>query len=507
MKCLKTLSVISVLAALAVGVPAALTVEVAGSGAPDTPGGPYSTLALAIAYVNANSNPPNTINVTTNTLGATGTGNGHAGATVTVPVTINGDGETSGTGDGTRCVMYCALNNGVTAGVGKAMIYITAGPASVEIRNLTLVPDAQGDTTTRNTGAITALGNAGGQLDLNLDNVQMLATTAAGAPISPTTDGYATAIRFYNYTRGTLETIVGNNINLTIHNCASSNNRGNGMWIAHQAGAFTMTAPNLITANGVDGVHFQDCQNLPVNFTGSLQVRNILWSNSKSSAGEGLFIGTTNGATETLNVQVVEYTDAISNGEEGMDINEGQCAITRYCRFGNNSVQATANVENWRIGDAASWVATVNDCTMHNTTGTDVTPQLIEDLHTGTTNFTNCIFTAGAAAENEQMLINNAGLTWNLTNCAVVTSGPNALNATTPILQTAGTVNQIAVISADPQYVSTTFNPADTTGNQSYLRPSNIAAYATAGFGGGPLIGGATSSTGVPVELSVFSAN
>lgn len=515
---MRFLSILCLLATVAVGASAQLTVTVTGAGAPDTPGGPYSTLALAIAYVNANSSPPNTINIATNALGSYGVDLGHAGATISVPMTINGDGEAGGVGDGTRCVQYVDMNSAVAvaAPTGNYAFLYVATAGDVAVNNITLVPDRNGDATTSDTGAINLLG-AAGTLNFSMSNALITAAdTTSGNPKSASVSEYATAARFYNTSNGSgihSQNTVGNTINVTLADVAITHTRYRLTQFLHQAGSVTINGGCIGSTGGDKGWCFSDNTSaVTVTIDGAPNDRVIAWNvKAGASAGEGFFFGTT--AANATNVALVDCVDSISNGLEGMDVNESNITTVSNSRFAYNGDNATGQ-ENWRIGSPNTYTVNISDCTFHDVY--DANTQLVEfpTSWPGTANFTDCIFTGGIAgtggvAGTEVIDLGDATGTYTFANCAIVTAGGNALAAGR---FTGGTPNsETGTVSADPAYASGATNPADFNPanfeNPTFLRPTNAAAYATAGSGGTPLVGGCPSTTGVPVELSVFSAN
>jgi hypothetical protein len=124
--------------------------------------------------------------------------------------------------------------------------------------------------------------------------------------------------------------------------------------------------------------------------------------------------------------------------------------------------------------------------------------------------FTDCVFAGPGPTAIET---NNAADSVTLTNCAVALGAAvqdGLANGNPADLFTGpGTVTQVNVIFDLPDFATTAFslaNAQDIT-NNGYYDTRNLA-YATAASGGTPLGGGADYvGGGVPVELSVFSAD
>jgi hypothetical protein len=485
---------IALTAILTIGVAAGLTVEVAGLGAPDTAGGPYSKLSLAVAYVVANSSPPNVINVTTNYA------SDDTQILATVPMTINGDGETAGVGDGTPCYILVLTNatNGIgLAGdvgeTGKAYIEVeTAG--SVVINDLQLGPDVNGNTTNILIDPIAMYKPASGTGDYTLNRVQASSTNTSlefSAPAS-TTDAYYVpgAHRWYAYggTHGIFNlTNSGGagNYNATLIDCQAAAARSHDLNIQNQSGT-TVINGGVYSYAGQDNIRITGTN---VTLTGSLSNRIRLYRASSSSAGESLRLET--GADVTL----MEYVDSIDalNAASGFSFYNGTVQEMRFCRTAGCS-----GSDFWAQGTGT--VLDAHDITSH-ASGASVNPLATAVAHTGSLFIKDSIFTSTGIATSGEVLCNGTTGVYSILYCALPTDGAagESLNATTPVV---GVTPTNSVITS-PAYMDTTFDITD-PGNVDFLRPSNATDYRMATSTALNLAGGAGGNT-VPADLSTLS--
>ncbi|NUP88778.1 MAG: hypothetical protein HUU25_03025 [Candidatus Sumerlaeia bacterium] len=186
----------------------------------------------------------------------------------------------------------------------------------------------------------------------------------------------------------------------------------------------------------------------------------------------------------------------IGNNHSGIDVafvDAGQStppATFTNCIVANNGV--TANPTGILIGDDHRVAWTFDRCTIVDNFGSIVDYGLAGGVDSSSSvTFTNSILggRSGATAGNlddEQIELNDAACTLNLTNSALVLSGAFAAAGTGVLNTGGGTVNQVGVVNADPDFVSAQYDYSSDV-----LDVRNTADYAGAGVGGSDLAGAA----------------
>jgi hypothetical protein len=465
--------------------PDGLLVYVDGTGAPDTPGGPYSKLSLAMAYVNANSDPSgNIIRFRTNSAPD------DTQIRILVPVTIIGDGET--VPDGTPASIL--VNTSDTTGIGAATdigqtgkYYIEIDTAGdVVIHDLILHPNTNGNTSTMLIDAIGMFKPTSGTGNYTLERVWASASNSSNAFLDPETATdiyYASSVRrwyAYDHTRGIFNlTNSGGagSYNATLTDCKAGAARSHGLNIQNQSGTTTINR-GVYAYNGQDNIRISGTG---VTLQGTDSSRLRATNASRSSAGESIRVLA--GATVTK----MEYVDSIggTNGASGFAFSGGTTTLMRYCRAGGNAgaqiyISGSANV-------------TAESITAHGAANSPLT----FSGYSGTASFTDSVF--GSTAANQIVI---SGGTTHFAYCAIPTDGgAETLNTTNPF--SAAPTSNTNSISASPQFVTTTFTRTNSA-NVDYLRPGNTSGpYSGTGSLGQNLTGGAAGTT-LPVELDLF---
>lgn len=468
-------------------VPVGLVVYVDGFGATDAAGGPYSKLSLATAYVNANSNVlGNTIIVRTNQL------EDDTQCLINEPVTIIGDGEL--TPDGAPCAILVDIST--STGIGGASDVGATNKNYIEIQtdgivaisDLILYPNENGDTGNKLIDAIGMYKPSSGSGVYTLNDVWASASDSDGQYLDPATLGsiYSGPNRWYAYDndRGIINLTDaggGGSYDAILNNCRAGAARSHGLNIQNTSGS-TSVVGGVFGWCGQDNIRISGTD---VTITGTESNRVRVIGGSASSSGEGVRV------LSGSQVDELSYIDAINqnNSASGLAFYGGTTTLVEYCRV---------------LGSSGSDVyitsgATITD--FQNTTihrdGATGSPLTVTSSHSGTVNFTDCIF---SSANLLQISVGGTG-TVNFDYCAIPTDGlAESLNTTTPISGTPDSnTNSIA---ASPLYDSTFFIASDPA-NATFLRPTNTTDYTNASSAGTNLTGGA-GGTALPVEIDLF---
>lgn len=287
--------------------------------------------------------------------------------------------------------------------------------------------------------------------------------------------------------------------NLTLSNCAMSGTHDDGIVVVTAAAATrTILINQGTTISNIGGSGIQvasdDTAVILDGSAGRVQLaRNGQATNSQGSDTAIKFFWDAGCSLSMTKADVLEATNAGIFDFEGatpMSITDSRIAM--------NNTRDIATAGNFSVDDVSADSAypsaiSIIRSTLHDALGI-ANPTSIyhsdgaaEPVPAWT--ITDSIF---SGAGDTYDLLNGTGGTVNKTFSAVVTAGPHTVAS--PGDLGAGTV------SADPQYVSTTYTIGKSATNPDFLLPSNVA-YNTANSTGGQLRGGAPGATSVNDSL------
>jgi len=386
--------------------------------------------------------------------------------------------------------------------IKTAVIVYYGNDSNVTLRNMTIMPD-----TSLNTGAAgTAISiedrhsASVSNVEINLEGVIVTGNDGSGNPLTRTESlpPGGSAILFGPNSNEMIR--VSNNsgtdsgsINLT--NCDILYCPIHGLYINTEGLDFNLD--NVFVRGTDNGILWNKAVGSNITMTGCTSRENvygcIIRNGHLTLMDNCSFIGNSDVGFRTNNSTPAPIVDEISNCIfsdntglglvfEALDLTQGDRMVNK-CLFANNgdpSKSALVNVSPSNAGTTKT--ISFTESTFHNPANGVIGGVIFVVINPSCSNLLidirDSIFSGNTGDTVAFNYNGGAGIKWSLTNCSVVTNGPDALDGLGDATAESG------VIYDDPQYKGDNTNPTDA---DSFVVQNT--AYKTAGTGGVPLEG------------------